>query len=100
MLKERSHPAGENDLPDLRRSNHVKVQKFTKTLLFLYQFRVFLNPARSQTLSPKLHKRAQLGTFWHFLAPFGTLFRGGAWKTWGKAEIWKVENRNIPTKDH
>jgi hypothetical protein len=31
-------------------------------------------------------KMALLGTFWPFLAPFGTLFRGGAWKTEEKAE--------------
>jgi hypothetical protein len=31
-------------------------------------------------------KMALFGTFWHFLAPFGTLFRGGARKTEGWAE--------------
>jgi hypothetical protein len=48
------HPAGANYLPDLRRSttrNNAKDrldafgQEFTKTLLFLYRFRVFLNPS-------------------------------------------------------
>jgi hypothetical protein len=31
---------------------------------------------------------ALFGPFWHFFAPFGTLFCGGAWKT---EEFWQKD---------
>jgi hypothetical protein len=46
-------------------------------------------------------RMALFGSFWLFLAPFGTLFCGGAWKMADKLEdrSWKTRNAELGTGD-
>jgi hypothetical protein len=47
-------------------------------------------PSRGDDKTVFEAKMALSGTFWHYLAPFGTLFRGGAWKRLRNAECLRL----------